>query len=85
MKTVKILHPQFGVLQEESFDDATQFKLYLKLVHSCLELKQDLTTFNGKDFLLHVPYNLLKECMVMGNVHEMSLAEFAIQKSKIEK
>jgi len=85
MKTVKILHPQFGVLQEESFDDATQFKLYLKLVHSCLELKQDLTTFNGKDFLLHVPYNLLKECMVMGNVHEMSLAEYAIQKSKIEK
>ena len=85
MKTVKILHPQFGVIQEESFDDATQFKLYLKLVHSCLELKQDLTTFNGKDFLLHVPYNLLKECMVMGNVHEMSLAEYAIQKSKIEK
>jgi len=85
MKTVKILHPQFGVLQEESFDDATQFKLYLKLVHSCLELKQDLTTFNGKDFLLHVPYNLLKECMVMGNVHEMSLAEYTIQKSKIEK
>lgn len=85
MKTVKILHPQFGVLQEESFDDATQFKLYLKLVHSCLELKQDLTTFNGKDFLLHVPYNLLKQCMVMGNVHEMSLAEYAIQKAKIEK
>lgn len=85
MKTVKILHPQFGILQEEAFNDDTQFKLYLKLVHSCLELKQDLTTFNGKDFLLHVPYNLLKECMVMGNVHEMSLAEYAIQKSKIEK
>lgn len=85
MKTVKILHPQFGMLQEEVFNDDTQFKLYLKLVHSCLELKHDLTTFNGKDFLLHVPYNLLKECMVMGNVYEMSLAEYVIQKSKIEK
>lgn len=85
MKTVKILHPQFGILQEEVFNDDTQFKLYLKLVHSCLELKQDLTTFNGKDFLLHVPFNLLRECMVMGNVQEMSLAEYAIQKSKIEK
>lgn len=84
MKVVKILHPQFGILQEEMFEDATQFKLYLKLVHSCLELKQDLTTFNGKDFLLHVPYNLLKDCMVMGNVQEVSLAEYAIQKSKME-
>jgi hypothetical protein len=84
MKIVKILHPQFGILQEEMFEDATQFKLYLKLVHSCLELKQDLTTFNGKDFLLHVPYNLLKDCMVMGNVQEVSLAEYAIQKSKME-
>jgi hypothetical protein len=84
MKIVKILHPQFGILQEEMFEDATQFKLYLKLVHSCLELEQDLTTFNGKDFLLHVPYNLLKDCMVMGNVQEVSLAEYAIQKSKME-
>ena len=84
MKIVKILHQQFGILQEEMFEDATQFKLYLKLVHSCLELKQDLTTFNGKDCLLHVPYNLLKDCMVMGNVQEVSLAEYAIQKSKME-
>lgn len=85
MKTVKILHPQFGVLQEEVFNDATQFKLYLNLIHSCLELKSDLSTFNGKDFLLHIPYVLLKECMIMGNIHEVSLAEYAIQKSKMEK
>jgi len=85
MKTIKILHPKFGILQEEVYGDETQFKLYLKLVHSCLELKQDLTTFNGKDFLLHIPYGLLKDCMVMGNVQEVSLAEYAIQKSKMEK
>jgi len=84
MKVVKILHPQFGILQEEIFEDATQFKLYLKLVHSCLELKQDLTTFNGKDFLLHIPHALLKDCMVMGNVQQVTLAEYAIQKSKME-
>ena len=84
MKVVKILHPQFGILQEEIFEDATQFKLYLKLVHSCLELKQDLTTFNGKDFLLHIPHTLLKDCMVMGNVQQVTLAEYAIQKSKME-
>ena len=84
MKVVKILHPQFGILQEEIFEDATQFKLYLKLVHSCLELKKDLTTFNGKDFLLHIPHALLKDSMVMGNVQQVTLAEYAIQKSKME-
>jgi hypothetical protein len=84
MKVVKILHPQYGILQEETFNDATQFKLYLKLVHSCLELKEDLSTFNGKDFLLHIPYKLLKDCIVMGNVQEVTLAEYAIQKSKME-
>jgi hypothetical protein len=84
MKTVKILHPQFGVLQDEVYIDDTQFKLYLKLVHSCIELKEDLTTFNGKDFFLHIPYKLLKDCMIMGNVRDVSLAEYAIQKSKME-
>ena len=84
MKTVKILHPQFGVLQEEVYSDDTQFKLYLKMVHSCIELKEDLTTFNGKDFLLHIPYKLLKDCIIMGSVRDVSLAEYAIQKSKME-
>ena len=59
MKTVKIIHPQFGLLLEDSYQDAVQFKLFLNLVHSCLELNQDLTTFNGRDFLLHIPYTLL--------------------------
>lgn len=84
MKVVKILHPQFGVLQEEMFNDATQFKLYLKLVHTSLALKEDLSTFNGKDFLLHIPYKLLKDCIIMGNIQEVTLAEYAIQKSKME-
>jgi len=85
MKTIKILHPQFGLLQEEMFDDVIQFKIYLNLVHSCLELKQDLTTFNGKDFLLHIPYTLLKESMITGNVEKVTLSEYAIYKSKMEK
>jgi len=84
MKVVKIIHPQFGILQEEVFNDATQFKLYLKLVHSCLELQESLSTFNGKDFLLHIPYQLLKDCIVVGNVQEVTLAQYAIQKSKME-
>lgn len=84
MKTVKIIHPQFGLLLEDSYQDAVQFKLFLNLVHSCLELNQDLTTFNGRDFLLHIPYTLLRESIVLGNVKEVTLAEYAIQKSKME-
>lgn len=84
MKTVKIIHPQFGLLLEDSYQDAVQFKLFLNLVHSCLELNQDLTTFNGRDFLLHIPYTLLCESIVIGNVKEVTLAEYAIQKSKME-
>ena len=84
MKTVKIIHPQFGLLLEDSYQDAVQFKLFLNLVHSCLELNQDLTTFNGRDFLLHSPYTLLRESIVLGNVKEVTLAEYAIQKSKME-
>ena len=84
MKTVKVIHPQFGLLLEDSYQDAVQFKLFLNLVHSCLELNQDLTTFNGRDFLLHIPYTLLRESIVLGNVKEVTLAEYAIQKSKME-
>ena len=82
MKTIKIEHPKYGILQEKSFDDDMQFKIYLKMVHSCLELKEDLTTSNGNDFLLHVPYELLRSSIVIGNVEKISLAEYAIQKSK---
>ena len=84
MKTIKIEHPKYGILQEKSFDDDMQFKIYLKMVHSCLELKEDLTTSNGNDFLLHVPYELLRSSIVIGNVEKISLAEFAIQKSKTQ-
>ena len=82
MKTIKIEHPKYGILQAKSFDDDIQFKIYIKMVHSCLELKEDLTTSNGKDFLLHIPYELLRSSIVIDNVEKISLAEYAIQKSK---
>lgn len=85
MKVIKIIHPTFGNLQEKVFEDSTQFKIYLKMVHSCLELKQDFTTSNGNDFLLHIPYDILKGSIVIGEAQTVTLAEYAIQKSKMEK
>jgi len=81
MKSVKIIHPTYGDLVTETFHDETQFKLFLKLIHSCIELKEDLTTFNGKDFLLHVPNVLLKECIVLGKSEKPLLSEYMIEQS----
>ena len=50
--TIKIQHQTFGVLMNEGFVDATQFKLFLKMIQGCIELKNDLTFFNGTDFLV---------------------------------
>ncbi len=83
---IKIKSEKFGTILDESFVDATQFKLFLKMVHGCLELKQDLDFFNGTDFLLHIPYNYLSDSIVMTKVDEFlgeaNLTE--VMKSKVE-
>jgi hypothetical protein len=86
VKFIKIIHPQFGELLNDQYEDSVQFKLFLNMVHSCIELKQDLSFFNGRDFLIHIPYELLRQSMVMGNtkVEDVTLAEYAVRKSKME-
>jgi len=86
VKSIKIIHPQFGELLNDQYEDSVQFKLFLNMVHSCIELKQDLSFFNGRDFLIHIPYELLRQSMVMGNtkVEDVTLAEYAVRKSKME-
>ena len=39
---IRIENEKFGKLVDETFVDGTQFKLFLKMVHGCLELKNDL-------------------------------------------
>lgn len=81
---IKIQHEKFGVLLNEMFVNGTQFKLFLKMVQGCIELKNDLTFFNGTDFFVHVPYKYLVESIVTTNVDQYSLAEHLINKSKME-
>ncbi len=83
-KYVTLTHPTHGKLVNETFLDQVQFKLFLQMVHSCLELKEDFTTFNGKDFLVHIPYQVLRECIIIGNTVETTFTEVALMKSKIE-
>jgi hypothetical protein len=83
-KHVTIIHPKFGEVLNETFMDDVQFKIFLNMVHSSIEMDENLSTFNGKDFLVHVPSSILKECLVIGNSKEMSMAEVVMAKSKLE-
>jgi len=81
---IKIQNEIFGVLLNENFVNPTQFKLFLKMVQGCIELKNDLTFFNGQDFLVHIPYNHLVCSIITTNVDLYTLSEHLITKSKLE-
>ncbi len=81
--SIKIINPQFGELINEKFVNDVQFKLFLKMIQGCLELKNDLTFFNGVDFLIHVPYNILVSSIIFTNVTSSDITS-EIVKSKIE-
>ncbi len=82
--TIKITHEKFGVLLEESFVNPVQFKLFLKLIQGCIEMKQDLTSFNGTDFFVHIPHKYLTESIIVTKLDNYTMADHLIQKSKLE-
>ena len=82
--TIRIENEKFGKLLSETFVDAIQFKLFLKMVQGCIELKNDLTFFNGVDFFVHIPYKHLVTSIIMTNVDRYTLTDHLINKSKIE-
>ena len=81
--SVRILNTQMGDLLNEKFVNDIQFKLFLKMVNASIELKNDLTFFNGVDFLIHIPYNILVSSVIITNVTSSDITS-EIVKSKIE-
>ena len=81
---IKIQHEIFGKLLDETFVNPIQFKLFLKMVQGCISMKEDLTFFNGVDFLVHVPYKHLVSSIITTGVDNYTLAEHLINKSKME-
>lgn len=79
---VRIENEKFGVLLNENFVNGTQFKLFLKMINGALELKNNLTFFNGVDFLIHIPYDKLVDSIVTTKLDTYGMSE--IVKSKIE-
>ncbi len=81
---IKIEHEKFGELMQETFVDPNQFKSFLKMVHGCLALKNDLTFFNGVDFLVNIPSKHLSDSIIKTSTPHYSAADVLISKSKIE-
>jgi len=82
---IKIQHEKFGILVNETFMNATQFKIFLSMIQGCVELRNDLTFFNGLDFLVKIPFKHLVESIITTNVDtSLTLAEHLIKKSKME-
>ena len=79
---IRVMNEKFGDLINETFMDQVQFKLFLKMVHGCVELGEDLTFFNGDTFFVNIPCKILKESVIVTNVKEISISEQV--KSKIE-
>lgn len=73
--TITIVNEKFGDLLNESFVDPIQFKIFLKMVDGALNLKEDLSYFDGNTFLVHIPHKILKESLILTNVKEVSIGE----------
>jgi hypothetical protein len=69
------MNEKFGTLLSESFIDQTQFKIFLKMVDGALNLKEDLSYFDGNTFLVHIPHKILKESVILTNVSEINVVE----------
>lgn len=82
---IKIQHKTFGVLCEENFVDSVQFKIFLQTINGCLKSKTDLDFFNGVNFLLHIPFEVLKESVIFTKMEFNSLTEKMMTGSLLEK
>ena len=82
--TIKIENEKFGTILNETFVNPIQFKLFLKMVNGCLNSDENLTFFNGEDFLINVPNHILKNSIIVTSADLYTLADHVFQKSKIE-
>jgi hypothetical protein len=81
---IKVINEVYGTLVDEDFVNPSQFKLFLKMIQGCITMKEDLTFFNGVDFLIHIPFNTLVKSVITTKTHYLTLTDQLINKSKIE-
>jgi hypothetical protein len=72
---INILNEKFGTILSESFVDPIQFKIFLKMVDGALNLKEDLSFYDGNMFLVHIPHKILKESIILTSMTPVNIAE----------
>lgn len=72
---INIINENFGTILSESFVDPIQFKIFLKMVDGALNLKEDLSFYDGNLFLVHIPHKILKESIVLTNLIPITIGE----------
>jgi hypothetical protein len=83
-QTINIIHETHGKLMTETFINQTQFKLFLRMINGCLNSNENLTFFNGEDFLVNIPNKILKDSIITTSTDNYTLADHMLTKSKIE-
>ena len=84
IKSILVINQNYGQLVSETFLDETQHKMFLKILHTAIAHGNDFNTYNGKDFFIHVPNGMLKECLILGQTQEVSMSDVVVAKSKLE-
>jgi len=56
--------------------------LFLRMIQSSIELKTDLSFFNGVEFLVHIPNRILVDSLITTSLNTIEVTD--IVKSKIE-
>jgi hypothetical protein len=79
---INILNEKFGTILSESFVDPIQFKIFLKMVDGALNLKEDLSFYDGNMFLVHIPHIILVDSVITTSTETLGVSD--IVKSKIE-
>ena len=83
--SIKIQHESFGLILNESFDDETQFKLFLQMTQSSIALESDLTHFDGQKQFFHIPHKHLKNCIITTNLESWDLTDHLKSKLELQK
>ncbi len=79
--TVNIIHPEYGKIVEESFKDATQLKLFLRMIQDSIDTNDSFHHFNVTDTLIQIPSKILKNCLIFTNQNSISYTEQVLSKT----
>jgi hypothetical protein len=78
--TLNIIHPEYGKIVEETFQDATQIKLFLRMVQDSIDTNTSFNHYNITDTLIQIPSKVLKECLIFTNKKQVSYTEQVLSK-----